>query len=558
LLTSPLRSSGPDRGDGHLTVDDDLDRPAGAVRRVRIATRQRRVLGGLLALTALAVVVAVTTGTAALWAVAGVTTVLAVTYLGLVHRLRRLAVEREMASAFGRRDAAGWTDLDQGLALTDSSEPVEASVRQGDMVRFVVASALGVVLTPLVMLIKAATGDTSELRRSGLASSILRAHEYGRAQSMRVLTVSVAATAGVTGLGAAFASAASAAPVAAASPLPASASGTTSYTVQAGDTLSAIAQRFGTSYTALAQSNGISNPDQISVGQVIQVPGGGGGATTSYTVQAGDTLSAIAQRFGTSYTALAQSNGISNPDQISVGQVIQVPGGAATTAATTPTAGAGWTGSYTVQSGDTLSGIAAKYGVSYTDLASANGIANPDQISVGQTLKVPATAATTASAAPAPAPAAPAPAPAAPSSQPAFGSAGLAVAQQSSAPAPAAPSSAAQTAVQTAEAQIGKPYEYGGAGPSSFDCSGLVMYAYAAAGISLPHYTVSQYQDTTQISESQLQPGDLVFYGGSAPSHVAMYIGNGQVVSANDTGSLIQNQSITYDGTPTGFTRVAN
>jgi cell wall-associated NlpC family hydrolase len=111
-------------------------------------------------------------------------------------------------------------------------------------------------------------------------------------------------------------------------------------------------------------------------------------------------------------------------------------------------------------------------------------------------------------------------------------------------------------AVRTALAQIGQPYRWGGSAPGGFDCSGLVMYAWAAAGVNLDHYTVSQYDQTARISQGSLQAGDLVFYGGSEPSHVALYIGNDQVVAANNYGTLVQTQSITWDGTPTGFGRV--
>lgn len=121
-------------------------------------------------------------------------------------------------------------------------------------------------------------------------------------------------------------------------------------------------------------------------------------------------------------------------------------------------------------------------------------------------------------------------------------------------------SSAAQTAVQTALAQVGKPYQWGGAGPDSFDCSGLVMYAWAAAGVSLPHYTVYQYEDTSRVSESELEPGDLVFWdipGEVNPGHVGMYIGGGNVVVADMTGTPVRVESMYFDGTPMGFGRVS-
>src|SRR5947208_2037636 len=70
----------------------------------------------------------------------------------------------------------------------------------------------------------------------------------------------------------------------------------------------------------------------------------------------------------------------------------------------------------------------------------------------------------------------------------------------------------AATAVNTAKAQLGKPYVYGGAGPDSFDCSGLTMYAWRAGGVGLPHSAEMQYNSIAHISVSQLQPGDLVFF----------------------------------------------
>src|SRR6202008_2721252 len=109
----------------------------------------------------------------------------------------------------------------------------------------------------------------------------------------------------------------------------ASSSAGSSYTVQPGDTLGAIANRFGTSVTALSAANGITNPNRIFVGQVLTVAGPSSPAaapTTSYTVQLGDTLGAIANRFGTSVAALSAANGITNPNRIFVGQVLQVSG----------------------------------------------------------------------------------------------------------------------------------------------------------------------------------------------------------------------------------------
>lgn len=89
----------------------------------------------------------------------------------------------------------------------------------------------------------------------------------------------------------------------------------------------------------------------------------------------------------------------------------------------------------------------------------------------------------------------------------------------------------AAIAIRYAMAQVGKRYSYGAAGPSAFDCSGLMMRAWAQAGISLPHSSKAQYGVGRHVSANELQPGDLVFYY-SPISHVAMYIGNGLIVEA--------------------------
>ena len=103
----------------------------------------------------------------------------------------------------------------------------------------------------------------------------------------------------------------------------------------------------------------------------------------------------------------------------------------------------------------------------------------------------------------------------------------------------AASSQAAQIAVQTALAQVGKPYVWGASGPNAYDCSGLTMYSYAAAGVALPHSSSAQSVMGIPVSRDQLQPGDLVFFY-SPVSHVGMYIGNGQMVHASTSGTPVQ------------------
>jgi cell wall-associated NlpC family hydrolase len=106
-----------------------------------------------------------------------------------------------------------------------------------------------------------------------------------------------------------------------------------------------------------------------------------------------------------------------------------------------------------------------------------------------------------------------------------------------------AASGAARAAGNTALAQVGDPYVWGASGPNAFDCSGLTQYAFAAAGISLPHSSSMQARMGTPVSRSQLQPGDLIFFY-SPVSHVAMYIGNGQMVHASTAGQPVKVVSV--------------
>ena len=153
------------------------------------------------------------------------------------------------------------------------------------------------------------------------------------------------------------------------------------YTVMAGDTLSDIAAKFGTTYQELAAINGIEDPNMIHVGQIIKLKGNeistpqGG---TTYTVQAGDTLSGIAVKYGTTYQELAVLNGISDPNIIHVGQVLVVSQNSSSHI-------------YYVQAGDSLWGIAQSQlgdGTRYQEIKALNGLSD-DTIYPGQALQLP-------------------------------------------------------------------------------------------------------------------------------------------------------------------------
>jgi cell wall-associated NlpC family hydrolase len=110
-----------------------------------------------------------------------------------------------------------------------------------------------------------------------------------------------------------------------------------------------------------------------------------------------------------------------------------------------------------------------------------------------------------------------------------------------------APNEVVATAIRAALAQVGKPYVFGATGPRSFDCSGLTSFAYAAAGISLPHSSAAQSRLGGAVSRSDLRPGDLVYFY-SPVSHVGLYIGNGKMVHARTYGQGVAVTSVDMSG----------
>ena len=147
---------------------------------------------------------------------------------------------------------------------------------------------------------------------------------------------------------------------------------TGTHTVARGETLTGIAARYGTSASELARANGISNPNRLMAGTRLQLPTTSPPAGASYQVRSGDTLGSIASRAGTTIAALVSANGLKNPNLVRVGQVLSLPGGsAAPSGAAAPTGGARH---HVVRSGETISDIAARYGISQRQLTDANGL----------------------------------------------------------------------------------------------------------------------------------------------------------------------------------------
>ena len=180
-------------------------------------------------------------------------------------------------------------------------------------------------------------------------------------------------------------------------------------TVKPGETLSEIAERHGTTVQRLMQLNNLRSPQDLWAGSRIQVPGAGGssgraggGAAGSgnYTVKSGETLSEIAERYGTSVERLMQLNGLRSPQDLWAGSRIQVPGASPAARATaTSTAKAPVNRNareHKVQPGETLSEIADRYGIPMERLVSLNKLAKPNDLQAGATLKLRTTAPATA------------------------------------------------------------------------------------------------------------------------------------------------------------------
>ena len=149
------------------------------------------------------------------------------------------------------------------------------------------------------------------------------------------------------------------------------------YTVVAGDTLGEIAAKYGTTVQDLCALNNISNTNLIYVGQVLKLKGEAPATTIkTYTVVSGDNLSSIASRFNTTVAEICRLNNIANANLIYPGQVLKLTGAADTSI------------NYTVKSGDTLSDIAAAHGTTWQAIAELNGLSNPNRIYPGQQLRI--------------------------------------------------------------------------------------------------------------------------------------------------------------------------
>jgi cell wall-associated NlpC family hydrolase len=261
---------------------------------------------------------------------------------------------------------------------------------------------------------------------------------------------------------------------------------------------------------------------------------------TEYTVLAGDTITGLAERYGVTPLTIIAANGLLNSNSLSVGQTLVVP----------PVTGV----LYRVQEDDTLSEIAQRFQVDLGPIVDYNKLENAHTLAAGQRLVIPGAEPQR------PRPPAPATAPAA-SAAGAVASSGsnlrLAAtgSRASSAPAAVSPPTARRTdpappavpvaagsgkggaMVALALQYLGRPYIWGGTGPHGFDCSGFVYFVHRQSGIALSRGMMGQYTAGPRIPQSELQPGDIVFFSNTympGLSHNGIYIGGGKFVHASD------------------------
>ena len=159
--------------------------------------------------------------------------------------------------------------------------------------------------------------------------------------------------------------------------------------VESGDTLRKIAEEYGLSVSELADANGIDNPDFLRTGQVLHIPVGGKGVkTVTHEVTSGETLRSLAVRYGTTVSAIAEANAISNPDLIRPGWTLTITSGGGSGDGGGG-GGGGGSNTYEVRAGDTLGNIANAFGVSSNAILAVNEISNPDVLRIGLKLRIP-------------------------------------------------------------------------------------------------------------------------------------------------------------------------
>ncbi|MCE2762984.1 MAG: LysM peptidoglycan-binding domain-containing protein [Ilumatobacteraceae bacterium] len=284
---------------------------------------------------------------------------------------------------------------------------------------------------------------------------------------------------------------------------------------------------------ALAQGNNVSSSSSSSASSSLGL---------TYVVAKNDSLSRIASRVNVPMSELLVVNGFTRTSVILPGQVIKLPDTASATPVATPVVSKNPSVSvtnssngptYVVQRNDSLSKIASTAKVSLRALLTANNFTRTSVIVPGQVIKLPTGAATPANVTAT-----------TPASVTVATPANVTVATPASVP--AATSTKLQQVLDFAHAQVGKPYKFATAGPSTYDCSGLTLASYAVAGVKLPHRSLAQSKLGVVVDwkTTPIQAGDLIFTYSSVDStqisHVGIAVSSTHWIEAPNTGSVVR------------------
>ncbi len=292
------------------------------------------------------------------------------------------------------------------------------------------------------------------------------------------------------------------------------------YVVKSGDTLSGIADHFNVSVQDLKKASALKS-NRINKGDVLLIPVPHDyvatpkplGGDANYTVATGDTLGGIASKYGVTVSELKAANGLTN-NELWVGMKLQVPGkGSQLKTQTTAKATNNLRKDYRVKRGDTLGVIAKRHGVTVKALKQANKLKSSN-IRVGQTIKIPGTAKYMHSY-----------------------SAKSSNNYQSNGYHSKNEISPKQKIIRVAKKYLGAPYKFGGNSyKTGIDCSGYVKKVFSSFNVNLPRTARDiYYRAGHKVAKSQLDTGDLVFFQTYAkfPSHVGIYLGDDQFIHAS-------------------------
>ena len=276
---------------------------------------------------------------------------------------------------------------------------------------------------------------------------------------------------------------------------------------------------------ALAQGNNVSSSSSSSASSSLGL---------TYVVAKNDSLSRIASRVNVPMSELLVVNGFTRTSVILPGQVIKLPDTASATPVATPVVSKNPSVSvtnssngptYVVQRNDSLSKIASTAKVSLSALLTANNFTRTSVIVPGQVIKLPTGAATPANV---------------------TATTPVSVTVSTPASVPAATPTKLQQVLDFAHAQVGKPYKFATAGPSTYDCSGLTLASYAVAGVKLPHRSLAQSKLGVVVDwkTTPIQAGDLIFTYSSVDStqisHVGIAVSSTHWIEAPNTGSVVR------------------